>query len=462
MGKTTMPVDGVSFSVVGAGRSGIAAANALAMRGGDVVLLEERSPVPRPDRLRPDVEFRDGSNQVREGDVVVLSPGVPEVSPLRAEVAKRGKEVIGEVELFYRLSPTDKIIAITGTDGKSTTTTMISGILEAAGADVFVGGNLGNPLCEALEGLGRDGEAITLTPETVVVAEVSCFQLTTCVDFRPLVAVVTNIAEDHVNYHGSFRAYQAAKRRIWLKMTAADTLVLNADDAYIGSWDWPEKAEDPTIHTFSLAGYAETHATYTSKGPSKQLLLHGEPLMERSELQLLGHHNVENALGAALAARAFGVELPAIRAGLAAYKPLPHRLATVGVVDDVHWVNDSKATNPNAATAGVNAIETPLVLIAGGSVKDTDFTAFGQLIRQRSKAAVLFGQTRETLVKAIGSGHPIAVVETLEQAVSAARHLADPGDTVLLSPACASFDQFDSYAHRGRTFIELVEALGAA
>lgn len=439
-------IEGRSFSVVGAGRSGLAAANLLARHGGDVLLVEAKT-MPRPESLDPRVTFRDGTNEVRLGDVAILSPGLPEVSPLRAEIAARASEVLGEVELFYRLSPAP-ILAITGTDGKSTVTTMLGEIMRTS-RPTFVGGNLGNPLCDDLD---------TLTPEHVVVAEVSCFQLTTCSAFRPRVAVVTNIAEDHTDYHGSFERYQAAKRLIWRAMTSDDTLLLNADDPFIATWSLPTA---PRLRWFSLT--KDTDARVVPQHDDRRLEVTSPDgarlyIMMRSELPLLGEHNVANALAAAQMAVDFGVEPAAIRSALMSYRPLPHRLAKVRTRHGVTWVNDSKATSPNAASAALKAIESPLILLTGGSTKDADFTPFGELVRSRTRHAICFGQTREQIAKALGD-HPHDVVATLEDAVALADRLAQAGDTVLLSPACASFDAFRGYAHRGEVFTALVEAL---
>lgn len=441
-------VEGRSFSVVGAGRSGLAAANLLARHGGDVLLVEAKT-MPRPESLDARVAFRDGTNEVRLGDVAVLSPGLPEVSPLRAEIASRASEVLGEVELFYRLSPAP-ILAITGTDGKSTVTTMLGEIMRKS-RPTFVGGNLGNPLCDDLD---------TLTPEHVVVAEVSCFQLTTCSAFRPRVAVVTNIAEDHTDYHGSFERYQAAKRLIWRAMTSDDTLLLNADDPFIATWSLPSA---PRLRWFSLTKDTDARVVADGARGDRRLEVTAPDgarlyIMMRSELPLLGEHNVANALAAAQMAVDFGVEPASIRSALVDYRPLPHRLARVRVRRGVTWVNDSKATSPNAASAALRAIDSPLVLLAGGSTKDADFTPFGELVRSRTRHAICFGQTRDQIAAALGD-HPHDVVATLEEAVALADRLAQSGDTVLLSPACASFDAFRGYAHRGEVFTALVEAL---
>ena len=439
-----MNVAGRRFTVVGAGRSGRAAANALAAAGADVRLVDD-SDKPRPEGVDDRVVFASGTHEVRAGDVAVLSPGIKEVSPIRAEIAARAAEVIGEVELFYRACPAP-ILAITGTDGKSTTTTMLGAICAATGDPVFVGGNLGNPLCESL----ITGELEQ--PGLRVIAEISAFQLTTCDAFRPRVAVVTNIAEDHLDYHGGYDRYQAAKRRIWAAMTSEDVLIINGDDAVIGGWELPDR---PVKRWFSAAGRPDADARFVNG----QLTVRGQHLMTREDLPLLGIHNVANALAAGLAAEAVGIDMATARRALMAYEPLRHRLQTVRTVGGVRWVNDSKATNPNAAMAGVRAIEGPLVLLAGGSVKDTDFTAFGAVASERARVAILFGTTRHQIAATLDDSVEVHIVEDIHRAVALARELAVAGDTVLLGPACASFDQFRSYGHRGDVFCELVEAM---
>ena len=335
---------------------------------------------------------------------------------------------------------------------------MLGDIMRASGRPTFVGGNLGNPLCEGLS---------DLTPDHVVVAEVSCFQLTTCRDFRPRVAVVTNIAEDHTDYHGSFEAYQAAKRLVWRAMTADDTLALWADDPFIDAWRtrglWPTPPNGPRVVTTS-AVRDDTDARRSDgrlevRHPASNERLY---IMMRDELPLLGEHNVLNALAAAQMAVSFGIDPAVIRAALIAYRPLPHRLAPVATIAGVRWVDDSKATNPNAASAGLRAIDGPVIILLGGSSKDTDFRPFAALVRDRARAAICFGATGPTIAAALGAAYPHALVTTLAEAVAEAARRASPGDTVLLAPACASFDQFQGYAHRGQVFTELVTArLGA-
>lgn len=438
------PIDGQRFTVIGAARSGLAAANHLAAHGGDVLLVDHKGGLERPPGLHPDAAFEAGTNRVRPGDVAIMSPGIPEVSPVRQTIARQASEVMGEMELFARLCP-GPLLAVTGTDGKSTVTTMLGQILRAAGRTTFVGGNLGNPLTEDLDAMNAT---------TLAVAEVSCFQLTSCDTFHPTVAVVTNIAVDHVDYHGSFEAYQAAKRRVARQMTPSDALVLNGDDPHIALWQLETEA---TTLRFSAAGDMEADA-YFSEG---SLWVGGALLFARDVLPLFGVHNVANALAAALAARAFGVSMAHIHEGLRTYEALPHRLRWVRDFQQVRYINDSKATNPNAASAGLLAMDRPTVLIAGGSDKDADFTAFGQVIRDRSRLVILFGQTQDALADAVGPTHPTHRASNLEEALVLARTHATPGDVVLLSPACASFDQFRSFAHRGEVFESLVGVLKA-
>lgn len=448
-------IRGRAFTVVGAGKSGLAAANLLVERGAERVrLVDDKPDLARPATLDPRVTFVAGTHEVLPDDTAVLSPGIPEVSPVRREIAAVAAESLGEVELFYRLCPAP-ILAITGTDGKSTVTTMLGDIIRASGRPTFVGGNLGNPLCDGLA---------DLTPAHAVVAEVSCFQLTTCSTFRPRVAVVTNIAEDHLDYHGSFAAYQAAKRLVWRAMTPRDVVVLNADDPHIRAWTLPDPTTGPRVRWFSLHDQtADAHLDPEGHLVVRDPVSNG-PLyiMIRPELPLLGQHNVQNALAAAQMAVDFGIEPAHVRSALMAYRPLPHRLAPVATVDGVTWVDDSKATNPNAATAGLSAIDGPVVLLLGGSSKDTDFTSFAGVVRARARAVVCFGQTGPTIGRALGADFPHIVVPRLADAVSQAASLARPGDTVLLSPACASFDEFRGYGHRGDVFAELVRARATA
>ncbi len=434
-----LEVKGQRFSVLGLARTGIAAANYLARHGADVVASDTRpiENLPLGD-LDGRVTVKAGENFVRPGDTVVISPGIKPGTPTWHLAHTTGSEVLSDIELFYRLAPCP-IVAITGTDGKSTTTTLIATLLEAAGKTVFTGGNIGLGCMTGLEGL---------QPDHVAVLEVSCFQLTHCPTFRPRVAVVTNIAEDHVEYHGSMAAYIEAKQQVYANMGPGDILVANGDDPEISRWQFPEGVE---VRRFGwregLDSWADLRTVHLPGGAQEA----------HREFKLKGLHNVENIMAAALAtAELFPGVLPALRA----FPGLEHRMEYVATINGVEYYNDTKATNPHATTAVVNAFrDEPFWLLAGGYEKGSDFGELGPLIAARTRGALLYGQTRQRLAESVPPGARVECVETLAQAVQRAHILARPGEKVILAPACASFDQFSDFEQRGRVFKELVLAL---
>lgn len=441
-----------SYSVLGLARSGVAAANALARRGASVLISDLRSEQkvsPFLARLEPSVDVRLGENVVRDGDVVVASPGIPPRAPIFAECRTRGLEVIGEVALFQRLAPDVPILAVTGTDGKSTTTTWLGEMIAASGRPTWVGGNLGTPLCEALA---------ELSPNHVVVAEVSCFQLTTSPELHPRVAVYTNLAPDHLDYYdGSFEAYVAAKARLMGQLTAGEAVVLNADDALLGGWAAPEGA---ATCWYSAHGARARRGVFVEDGALVSTMgALEEHLVGLGELQVPGAHNVENAMAAAAGALAFGVGADAVRAALRAYRGLEHRIERVREVGGITWYNDSKATNPHAGEAALRAFDEPIVLICGGSDKAADFGPWADLATEHVRHAICCGATAARIEAAIDGRIPTTRTDTLAEAVQAARDAAGGRGVVVLSPVCASFDQFDNFEHRGRVFKSLVEAL---
>ena len=448
-------VAGRRFSVLGLARSGVAAANALVRRGADVLLSDRRSAealAPARRQLDPQVEVVTGQNEVREGDVVVISPGVAPGSPGYELAHGRGSEVWSEVELFGRLSPAP-ILAITGTDGKSTTTALLGEMVRAAGRPVFVGGNIGIPLCAGLD---------ELTPEHVVVAEVSCFQLIHCPTLHPRVAVYTNIAQDHIDYHGSFSAYQEAKQMLFQQLEAADTIVWNADDEEMGKWRWPQA---PSRWTYSRR--AACRPGVFLSGTDVVVAQPQAPemtLLRADEIRIPGPHNQENAMAAAGGALAFGLPADAVREALRTFAGLEHRIEAAGEVGGVRFYNDSKATNPHAALAGLTAFgDAPMVVIAGGSEKKADFAEVGEVLADRARAVVLIGETRERIREAIPTGGPpVELADTLEDAIARSHTLARGEGVVTLCPACASFDMFLDFEDRGRKFKEAVAAFAAA
>lgn len=436
---------GVRYSVVGAARSGVAAANFLARLGRDV-LLSDAKPEDKLGGLLagldPRIRTVFGRNQVRSGDVVVISPGVSPLSDTFAACVTAGRCVISEVELFaaWHRGP---IAAITGTDGKSTTTRLVGDLLAAGGLDPFVGGNIGNALCEALP---------DLAPDRWVVAEVSNAQLITTWRFRPRVATVLNIAEDHTSYHGSFEAYQEAKRLIWRAMGEGDTLVLNADDPHIPRWTIDARCP---VQWFSPAGDATRAAHFADHA-----VWHGDTkLLDWSEFPIPGAHNIENVLAGTLMARAAGVGQGAIHDALRAFRGLAHRMELVREVDGVRWYNDSKATNPHAAMAGLRGLDRPFVVLLGGHDKGMDLTEMADLVAAKAHAAIVIGAMRQRWAAALGARLPVHVIEGLPEAVQRARSIAPAGGYVVLCPATSSFDQFRDFEHRGDVFKALVNAL---
>jgi len=436
---------GLRYSVVCAARSGIAAANFLARTGRDVLLSDTRAEADLAAGLQgldPRVATAFGGNRVRPGDVVIISPGVSPLSDTFGMCQREGAIVVSEVELFgaWHKGP---IVAITGTDGKSTTTKLTGDLLAAGGLAPFVGGNIGNALCEALP---------DLAPDAWVVAEVSNAQLITTHAFRPRVAAIVNIAEDHTSYHGSFAAYQEAKRRVWPSMGPGDTLILNAGDPVIPTWTIDPRAG---VQWFPPAGGPGT-ASFAACFRDDAVWLGDERVIGWDEFPIPGLHNVENVLAGLLAARAAGVDLDVIRATLRTFGGLPHRMEAVGEVDGVRWFNDSKATNPHAAMAGLKGLDRPFVVLLGGHDKGFDVGELTDLVATRAHAAVCYGAMRGRLAAALEGRLPLAVVETLPQAAEAARGLAAPGGYVVLCPATSSFDQFRDFEARGDAFRRLV------
>lgn len=451
-----MKVAGRTFSVVGMGRSGLAAAAALAARGADVVLSDGRdTPALRAAvaGLDPAVECRFGAEVIRPGDIAILSPGIPPFAPVFRRAYRVADAVMGEVELFFRLFP-GTTLAVTGTDGKSTVTTMLAHLLKAAGHDAIAAGNLGNALCDLLA---------DATPDTVAVAEVSCFQLITTSRFRPQVALVTNLAQDHLEHHGDMDAYVAAKARVVASQAVGDTFVRNLDDPILAGWLRPEHARVPG-NGQRVVDVSQRHpvadGAFLDRG--NFVLASGgtaTPLCPRADLALPGAHNTENALLALAAAAAFGAPARALAMGLGSYRGLPHRIEPVGTLHGVRFFNDSKATNPHAAVTGLQAFDTPVVLIAGGHEKHLPLDPMAEAIGRHCAAVVLVGESAERMQGAFSGRAPIRRASDMQDAVRVALELARPDGVVLLSPGASSFDRYTGFEQRGDHFRSIVRGL---
>ncbi len=451
-----MKVQGRSFSVVGMGRSGLAAAVALTARGADVLLSDGRDTHDlrlAAGTLDPRVRCTFGREEVRPGDVAVLSPGIPPSAPVFREAWRVADDVMGEVELFFRLFP-GTTLAVTGTDGKSTVTTLLAHLLRAAGRDAIAAGNLGNALCELLSDAG---------PDTIAVAEVSCFQLITTTRFRPQVALATNLAEDHLDHHGGMDAYVAAKARVVARQAAGDAFVRNLDDPILREWLRPGNDRVPGNgqRVLDVSRLHPVDEGVFLRDGSFVLALDGAitPICPRAELNLPGVHNTENALLALAAAVAAGTPVDALARGLATYRGLPHRLEPIGTLCGVRFYNDSKATNPHAAVTGLKAFDEPVVLIAGGHEKHLPLNDMAEAVGRHCAAVVLVGESADRM-RGVFAGHaPIRVAESMEAAVRTALELARPAGVVLLSPGASSFDRYTGFEQRGDHFRAIVRSL---
>ncbi|MGC2194039.1 MAG: UDP-N-acetylmuramoyl-L-alanine--D-glutamate ligase [Terriglobales bacterium] len=440
--------------VVGLGKSGVASALFLKARGARVTVSDTKS----PDQLREEIPALldhgitvetggHGERTFRGQDLIVVSPGVPVDAPPLAQARAAGEPVIGEIELAAKYLP-GPIVAITGSNGKTTTTTLTGGILAAGGFPVAVGGNIGTPAISLV------GQA---TRDTIAVLEVSSFQLETIQTFRPKIAVILNVTPDHLDRHRTFQAYVDAKARIFENQQSSDHAVLNQDD--------------PTCQTLGGRTRAQVFWFSRKKEVSQgaqvrdgQILFRDgsglREIMPVSEIPLKGAHNVENVLAGVCAGALMGCEPAQIRKAIQNFKAVEHRLEYVATIKGIEYFNDSKATNVDATIKALESFPKNIHLILGGKDKGSDYTVLNDLLRQRVKRVYTIGAAAEKIESHIKGAAEIVHAETLENAIHRASAVAQSGDIVLLAPACASFDQFQSYNHRGRVFKEVVKALG--
>lgn len=442
--------------VVGLGKSGMAAALFLKARGARVTVSDTRSAAALaheiPALLEAGIMVESGGHGLltfRRQDLIVVSPGVPLDTPEVAQAVALGMPVMGELELAARFLA-GEIVAITGSNGKTTTTTLVGKIFVDAGLATLVGGNIGLPVIELV------AEA---KPETWSVLEVSSFQLETVSEFRPQIAVVLNITSDHLDRHKTFANYAAAKAKITAQQTGEDFLVLNAEDKAAQMVAAGTKAQ---IFWFSATRqikqgafvHGESVFFLTKEGGK------AEPVLPVAEIALKGAHNVENVLAAVCVARLAGISAESIRSSVRGFRAVEHRLELVGTIAGVEYYNDSKATNVDAAMKAVASFAGGVHLILGGKDKDSDYTLLEPLVRERVKVVYTVGSAAEKIERQLAGVAKIESAGTIERAVTLAAEAAIPGDVVLLAPACASFDQFENYEHRGRVFREQVLGLG--
>ena len=453
-----MTLEGTQVTVVGLGKSGLAAVKLLLLQGAQVLAqddkplgdLEGAQALCADPRLTLKMGERLSAAHLAGATLVVVSPGVPSSLPALVEARAAGKTVIGELELAYRALPsTAPWVAITGTNGKSTTTALTGELFRAAGLNPFVGGNLGTPLSEA---------ALAPGPFGAFVIELSSFQLESTDRFHPSAAAVLNLTPDHLDRYESHAAYGRAKARIFLRQTAADVAVVNADDADVTALLGLSSARNygfslgpPLIPPRALLGLAvPSEGGFTFDFADR-------PAFTVTNRALRGGHNLQNAMAAALLAFHQGISPAVIQRGLDSYPGLPHRLESVRTLRGVEWVNDSKATNVDAAAVGLAAFRGGRVWwIAGGKGKGASYAPLKAAGRGIVVGVLTIGEDAAAIERELAPPWPVVSCETLEQAVGVAASQASAGEVVLLSPACASYDQFKNFEERGDTFKRLV------
>lgn len=447
-----MNIEGNSYLVIGMARSGVAAAEALFKRGGAVTVYDAKS----REQLAETINGLSAGITVLAGiepdlkaeyfDMAIVSPGVPLDTPLLLKIKDKDIPVIGEVELAYRLKkPATRIIAITGTNGKTTTTALVADILTRAGISTMAAGNIGVPLLKAVEAI-EDG---------IIACEMSSFQLETIDEFHPIASGIINITPDHLDRHKTMENYAAIKMRISRNQQESEAVLLNADDPWLA-----DAAVFGRRVLFSALKKLDK-GVYVDQGMIiADLAGKPETICRCDELRLRGMHNLENALCAVGLTRAAGVDPEFIKKSLMNFGGVRHRLEEVRMLDGVLYINDSKGTNPDSTIKALGAFQEPIVLIAGGRNKGSDFTALMELAVKKVKSLVLVGEAKRIMKdKAIECGITgIIETETFDEAVHAARSQTKPGDVVLLSPACASWDMFNNYEERGDLFCEIVRS----
>lgn len=448
-----MDVANKNVLVVGLGKSGIASALFLKSRGAHVTVSDSKPREQFGDELSLLLDHGiaietggHGERTFREQDLIVVSPGVPFDAPLLQQARDMGESVIGEIELAAQFFP-GRMIAVTGSNGKTTTTALTGTIISAGGFHTVVGGNIGTPAISLVD---------DATPGTIAVLEVSSFQLETIQSYRPYIAVILNVTPDHLDRHRTFAAYTAAKARIFENQRQNDFAVLNADDsACVGLADrvnsqiiWFSRKKEVNQGAFVRDG----HIIFRDAGNETEII----PL---NEISLKGSHNVENVLAAASAGMLMGCSPAKIRKAIGEFKAVEHRLEYVATIRGVEFYNDSKATNVDATIKAIESFPANIHLILGGKDKGSDYSVLNDLLRQRVKTVYTIGAAAEKIESQIKGAVEILRTETLDAAVNRAAKAAQHGDVVLLAPACASFDQFQNYEHRGKTFKEIVARL---
>jgi UDP-N-acetylmuramoylalanine--D-glutamate ligase len=438
--------------VIGMGKTGIATAGFLGSQGGRVVATDEKPPE------QWDIQYEHIANKkwletgaysaaiLKGADMVIPSPGIPPYNEILTAAVLEKIPVISEIELAFRFLK-KPVIAVTGTNGKTTTVSLLGEILARAGKRVFVGGNIGNPLIEY---------AGTLQKEDFVVAEISSFQLQWVEKFRPFVSIILNVTCDHINYHGSFDEYRRIKARIFANQNKSDFAILNAEDPAQESMSYGIQAK---VALFSSARQIQQGIYLKDDVLVFKMFDGSQEQYPLDMIKMPGLHNVENVMAAVMAARFCGCSRASIIDAVTDFRGLPHRIEFAGEKKSVSFYDDSKGTNVGSVVRALDTFSEPVILLLGGRDKDGDFKTLQPILMKKAKKVILFGEARNRIESLIGDVVPLEKRQTLREAVESAYKNATAGDVILLSPGCASFDEFQNYKERGNFFKEVVRNL---
>ena len=447
-----MDLRGKKIVIIGMGKTGVATAKFIGSQGGKVVVTDEK---PRGewdaqfDHIAGEKWLETGAYNagiVGGADMVIPSPGVPPYNDILTAAVRKKIPLISEIELAYWFLK-KPVIAVTGTNGKTTTTSLLGEIFTRAGKPVFVGGNIGNPLIEY---------AGTSQKEDFVIAEISSFQLQWIEKFHPFVSIVLNVTCDHINYHGSFDEYRCIKAGIFANQNESDYAVLNAEDPAQESMSRDIRAK---IALFSSVKEVEQGIYLQNDALVFKMFDGSTEQYPLSMIKIPGLHNVENIMAAVMAARFCGCSRESIIAAVTDFRGLPHRIEYAGEKKSVRFYDDSKGTNVGSVVRALDTFSDPVILLLGGRDKDGDFDTLQPILKKKAKRVVLFGEARDRIGSLIGNGVVSEKKPTLREAVESAYRNATAGDVVLLSPGCASFDEFKNYKERGNFFKEVVRNL---
>jgi len=428
--------------IVGMARSGVAAARLLQSRGKSVFATDSGAAPLRSELDSLGIPYEAGGHTAArflEAEEIVMSPGVPlDIPPLGA-ARRKGVPIVSEIEVAFRYLQ-GEIVAITGSNGKTTTTTLVGEVLNTTGRPVQVGGNIGTAMSSLVD---------SSSPTTINVVEVSSFQLDGIQKFRPRVAVLTNITPDHLDRYEDFKAYRASKFRIFENQHPTDIAIRNRDDAEV----YPPESAGKARQRFFSQRHSVEDGAYRSGGT---LYLDGKPVMPVADISLQGAHNIDNVLAAMTVADCYGVPGDVMSETIRNFRGVEHRIEFVGTVNGVRFFNDSKATNVDSAIKAVESFDGNVIIILGGLDKGAPYSPLVDAMIPRVKLAVLIGAAAGKIAEAIGGSLPVTRADSMADAVRLGLETGKPGDVVLLSPACASFDMFANYEHRGKVFKEAV------